>query len=256
MNRRTTVVKSSAAAIGAAALMSLVGVNPAHAEQRGIDLTRACRTQYGQPSAVASLVSRYDAYSWYCQSASNGPRLGGIDIARACRDQYGQGWTVGLRNRSDAFTWYCESPGPPYGVIGPTAAYASSVWDVNSAMQWAVSQQGNRTWEPNSCLNFTWKVYTHDRTVQGRGFGSAIAAWNGNPTKHPNDRRPPYGAIVYYAANAGNGYYGHAAMSLGDGRIVSNNVGANGTVNHTSGAIGITTLDAFVGYLGWGQFDG
>lgn len=68
--------------------------------------------------------------------------------------------------------------------------------------------------------------------------GSGAHAWNlwlsiAPERKHAGDRNPPAGALVFYAG----GKYGHVALALGDGRIVTTDL-------PTSGRIGVTELNA------------
>jgi len=58
-------------------------------------------------------------------------------------------------------------------------------------------------------------------------YGSAIDAWNGARFKHPGDRTPPKGAPCYYRG----GSYGHAVLSVGDGRIRSTDCTSTGNVS-------------------------
>ncbi|MEU4295336.1 CHAP domain-containing protein [Kribbella sp. NPDC026596] len=85
------------------------------------------------------------------------------------------------------------------------------------------------------------------------GYYSAAEQWaqvvsSGNA--HPDDRRPPVGALLFWATD---GPYGHVAVYVGNGRIVSNDIG-----DRVPGQGGVYLVD--VGsveqrwgatYLGW-----
>ncbi|WP_329000899.1 C40 family peptidase [Kribbella sp. NBC_00709] len=57
------------------------------------------------------------------------------------------------------------------------------------------------------------------------GYLSAAEQWHEMVTTnhaHPSDRQPPAGALVFWATG---GPYGHVAVYVGNGRIVSNDIG-------------------------------
>lgn len=57
------------------------------------------------------------------------------------------------------------------------------------------------------------------------GYFSAAEQWRqmvATNNAHPHDRQPPEGALVFWETG---GPYGHVAVYLGDGRIVSNDIG-------------------------------
>jgi hypothetical protein len=57
------------------------------------------------------------------------------------------------------------------------------------------------------------------------GYFSAAEQWRqmvATDNAHPRDRRPPAGALVFWEDG---GPYGHVAVYVGDGRIVSNDIG-------------------------------
>ena len=90
------------------------------------------------------------------------------------------------------------------------------------------------------CQKFTrvsWEV--------GSLYGSAIDAWNGAKEKHPGDRTPPVGAPCYYRG----GNYGHAVVSIGDGRIRSTDCYRGGQISE----VPLSWPETSWGYeyLGW-----
>lgn len=126
-------------------LLALVAISPAQAEERGIDLTRACREQYSAPNASAVVGNSGDAFSWYCTTTkTTGPlvtdkRLGGIDIARACRSQYGRSWIVGFRSEIDPYSWYCDDKLPQ------NRCPRFMQWDTQHGFRWNVSVEFRAT---------------------------------------------------------------------------------------------------------------
>lgn len=108
-----------------------------------------------------------------------------------------------------------------------------------AAVAFALSQS---RWEHAMCLNFAWRCYAPNDSISSnlaaQGYpppiGRAIDGWNGSPMKHPGDRNPPIGALVYYSAatsgaTAGDG---HVAIYVGGGMIRSTDAGGYG-VNAT-----------------------
>lgn len=73
--------------------------------------------------------------------------------------------------------------------------------------------------EPGMCLREV-------RTAHGipAVHAGAADAWRTATGRHPNDRRPPRGATVFWTG----GSNGHIAISLGDGRIRSTDAGGKG----------------------------
>jgi hypothetical protein len=78
------------------------------------------------------------------------------------------------------------------------------------------------------------------------GYATALANWNATPSnlKHPGDMNAPAGALMYWG-----GGDGHVALSLGNGSIVSTDIGGNGTVT-TVPATDISSKWHKT-YLGW-----
>jgi len=106
------------------------------------------------------------------------------------------------------------------------------------------------TYTPGMCLQAVSKaVGAFDLQSDRPGWYTfALRGWQNTPDDRRHyDRTPPKGAVVYFSASS-NGY-GHIALSLGGGRIVSTDVPRNGQ-------IGVTTIDAICDawgrtYLGW-----
>ena len=77
------------------------------------------------------------------------------------------------------------------------------------------------TCEPGMCLK-----YTRTWLEIGSGAPDAITAWRDAAVKHPG-ASPPAGAPIFYEG----GQYGHAALSLGGGKIRTTDAPGSGTVS-------------------------
>jgi hypothetical protein len=85
------------------------------------------------------------------------------------------------------------------------------------------------------------------------GYFSAAEQWRqmvATNNAHPDDRRPPTGALVFWATG---GPYGHVAVYVGNGRIVSNDI--NDVVPGEGGVylvdFGLIESKWGATYLGW-----
>jgi hypothetical protein len=86
----------------------LAGSAPAVASDvlGGIDMQRACNTQYYDAFHFRAVVlDEHDAYSWRC--VKDADTSNGIDLDRACLIQYGDGARAGLTFWWDPHSWYC-----------------------------------------------------------------------------------------------------------------------------------------------------
>lgn len=103
----------------------------------------------------------------------------------------------------------------------------------------AVTAPAPRLWF-GLCLKFV-------RTALGipAVYPSAIAAWNGAEKRHTGNGTPPAGTPVFWAG----GTYGHIALSVGGGRVLSTDILRRGKVDE----VAIGTIQARWGltYLGW-----
>ncbi|MEV0792655.1 CHAP domain-containing protein [Kribbella sp. NPDC050459] len=85
------------------------------------------------------------------------------------------------------------------------------------------------------------------------GYVSAAEQWaqmvsSGNA--HPDDRRPPVGALLFWSTD---GPYGHVAVYVGNGRIVSNDIGDRMPGEGGVYLVGVEAIEQRWGatYLGW-----
>jgi hypothetical protein len=102
----------------------LVTATPAEAATTlgGVDMQRACRTQYPSGWGLSAYVNDWDssergqfghtdepniAYSWRCWAPWDHSTYS-IDVNRACASQYGKGAYAGLGSSTDPYSWYCR----------------------------------------------------------------------------------------------------------------------------------------------------
>lgn len=99
---------------------------------------------------------------------------------------------------------------------------------------------------PGMCAYFTGKCYGQQST----GYSSAATQWAAIPDqyKHPGDQNPPPGAVCYYLG--GSHGYGHAAISVGGGKIRSTDMNANGYYHE--GTVNTVDINA-PSHWGYGQ---
>ncbi|GAA0628276.1 hypothetical protein GCM10009547_34890 [Sporichthya brevicatena] len=110
------------------------------------------------------------------------------------------------------------------------------------AMRWALAQaDGAPVWH-RRCLNFTARAYGYTAS----GVPSAAEYWADAYDRHPHDPHPPAGSLVFWATGEPAG---HAALSLGGGMVVSNDIAGKGTI----AAVPLTyiTEQWSARYLGW-----
>ena len=72
----------------------------------GVDMQRACNTQWPPLGYVAKVLDQHNAYSWKC--VPNPGMSQGIDVNRECVTQYGAGAYAGLWDRYNPYTWFCQ----------------------------------------------------------------------------------------------------------------------------------------------------
>jgi hypothetical protein len=119
--------------------------------------------------------------------------------------------------------------------------------NAREAAQWAIEQvKSNATGWHNYCEKFTESAWGKP----GR-YASALAGWETakKEGRAYQGKTPPPGAMVYW----GGGQYGHAAVSIGGGKIVSTDIKRKGQAD-------IVTIDYLTKtwgkpYLGWADPD-
>lgn len=121
-----------------------------------------------------------------------------------------------------------------------TPAPAPSTSKATKAADWAKGQVGS--------LNYSWlcELFVENSYGTSGQFASAVAHYNWQrDRKRIQTGTPPRGAMVFYATDASNGYYGHVAISDGSGYAFSN-VGTNGAIIRHK-VVGYLNI----AYLGW-----
>lgn len=112
------------------------------------------------------------------------------------------------------------------------------------AIAWAQSRRGGPAIWYNRCLNFVAQTYGwHNSGVNYAIDHFSVAP---APLRHPGDRNPPPGALLFW--NTGH-RAGHVALSVGNGLIASNDI-------ESRGRISIVPMDAperrwGARYVGW-----
>lgn len=207
--------------------------SPQSSSLGGIDMQRACDTQYPGRGLRATVTNSSSAYSWQC--IGSGVSLG-IDATGECRTQYGYGAVSAASNPGDPYSWYCR-------------------WNITSQMQsaasWAISEKNspNPAWSDH--YGHYWSGYCEQFAEQAEGFQfrypTALADYQAeaNAGRIHTDTNPPVGALVFYS---GAGGAGHVAVSLGNGQEIGTigNVGDRSPVRQYP-VIGFLTNP----YLGW-----
>jgi surface antigen len=95
----------------------------------GVDMQRACNTQYPGAGLKAVATNPGSAYSWQC----TGPGVSrGIDVTAECRTQYGNGAVSAVSDPNSAWSWYC------HWSIGRTLTYDSGV--AGQCGWWGITQ--------------------------------------------------------------------------------------------------------------------
>ncbi|MFR9802578.1 NlpC/P60 family protein [Pseudonocardia sp. RS010] len=100
------------------------------------------------------------------------------------------------------------------------------------------------------CLAAVYQAYLSagrnitDGLPYGPAHDSAYIYWTVAANKHPGDRNPPRGALVFFRSAAGAP--GHVAISLGNGEMIS-------TYDGRTAGIHIMAISAYdpSRYLGW-----
>lgn len=94
---------------------------------------------------------------------------------------------------------------------------------VRNAESTAENAEASATNSPGYCLQ-----WSRERAAIGALQPDAASAWNHAMRRHPGDRNPPRGAMVYWLG--GSHGYGHIAVAVGGGRIRSTDAGGSGRV--------------------------
>jgi hypothetical protein len=120
----------------------------------------------------------------------------------------------------------------------------------NNALQAVARARSHTTWPADLCLRHVWDCYTGQPDgshVKTYGVNDALAAW-GRTTARRFDRTPPAGLPVYWRSSRQP--HGHAALSVGGGRVRSTDWPIKGRVSE----VAMSELERAWGltYLGYG----
>ena len=141
-------------------------------------------------------------------------------------------------------------PGVPQCGATVVPVQPPSTSAVDAAVNWALSKQGVTSYD-YWCLKFSLDAYRIGANVPKTSADFARLWWDQRPTaQHRGDFNAPKGALVFWSAWLTlDGIYrdwGHVAISLGDGRVV--------TTYGPDGVRGVHIMNINVGsgrYLGW-----
>ncbi|MGD9525249.1 MAG: NlpC/P60 family protein [Dehalococcoidia bacterium] len=119
----------------------------------------------------------------------------------------------------------------------------------DSAIAWMNARMGSRAFD-GYCLAAVYQAYRaagRDITAglpAGPARDSAYSYWTVARNRHPGDRNPPRGALVFFRSAAGAP--GHVAISLGGGQMITTWDGRTAGI-HTMPISGYDPAR----YLGW-----
>lgn len=121
----------------------------------------------------------------------------------------------------------------------------------NSRQQAVAKALSTTTYPVGMCARFTRECFGVGALgdFDGDGDADAVDQWAAARIKNHDDRNPPAGVPMFWAG--GSKGYGHAAVSLGGGRVRS-------TDRPTAGLVGDTTIEDIerswrMTYLGWSE---
>lgn len=92
---------------------------------------------------------------------------------------------------------------------------------VRNAQETASNAERSTSNDVGMCLQ-----WSRERAAIASKYPDAATAWKNARNRHPGDRNPPRGAMVYWTG--GSKGYGHIAVSLGGGKIRSSDSGGSG----------------------------
>jgi photosystem II stability/assembly factor-like uncharacterized protein len=209
----------------------------------GRPVCRALGNSSARPGTVARLAYRIDDPPPSCGEASvaitiyrgqkpvKRTRIARVLVNRALAYAF----TVGLR--AGTYTWVVAATDIAGNEAKPVSArLVVPDQHVEKAVNWALAQRGSHGWDYR-CLAFVCDAYQH-AGVTPRRWSSAIVAASALGASS-NKGAPPRGAWVFYR----HAPWGHAALSLGDGRIV-HDFGSQGVIVSNYRHIGFS-------YIGW-----
>ena len=110
--KKITTIAALSVALGAGfatAPAAFASIAPASAPLGGVDMQRACDTQYPPARRLrAEVLNQHDAFSWRCAAPQNRGPVYGINVNRECVVQYGRGAFAGFRDVHNPYSWFCR----------------------------------------------------------------------------------------------------------------------------------------------------
>lgn len=104
--KKITAIAALSLALGSGFAMAPAAF--ASAPLGGVDMQRACNTQYSPGWKLrAEVFDRRDAFSWRCAAPRN-RSIYNINVTRECVVQYGLREYAGLRDRHNPYSWFCQ----------------------------------------------------------------------------------------------------------------------------------------------------
>ena len=94
---------------------------------------------------------------------------------------------------------------------------------VNDAHTTASNAEQTHSNDPGMCLQ-----WSRQRAAIGSKYGDAATAWKHTQDRHPGDRNPPRGSMVFWTG--GGSGFGHIGPSVGGGNVRSTDSGGKGKV--------------------------
>ena len=106
----------------------------------------------------------------------------------------------------------------------------------------ARNAEKSTTNSPGYCLQ-----WSRERAGAPAVYPDASTAWRNTNDRHPGDRNPPRGSMVYWTG--GSHGYGHIAVAVGGGKVRSTDSGGSGRV----ATVAISWPETYWGlpYAGW-----
>lgn len=95
----------------------------------GVDMQRACNTQYYGQGLKAVATNVNSAYSWQCVGHDVSR---GIDVTAECASEYGSGAVAAVTNPASAWSWYC------HWTVGRTLASNTGI--AGQCVWWAINE--------------------------------------------------------------------------------------------------------------------
>jgi hypothetical protein len=104
--KKITTIAALAIALGAG-FGAAPAASAASTYLGGVDMQRACDTQYPGWGLRAEVIDQHNAYSWRCTVPWDRSSYG-IDVNRECALQYDRSAYSGLRDAHNPYSWFCQ----------------------------------------------------------------------------------------------------------------------------------------------------